>query len=369
MASFWGKSSKFLGSTPGEVSKFTLFPCKHPHKSRNVQIQAKKSTEQQKCKKMQSKLGNIHKTSGTSKIIHESARLCWQDIVSTPAKVRNTKDEASGRTFGRPFSGWKKVASLVPHLPIRKNYWRGWFPEKNMWDEIMSTCRFVKFRLWYIYDHLYRHEICDWSYILYISLQHCERYSFQKTRQPKKSTLNQKTNKRTVFAPPTSSKLANLFQNTSFMAFLKSDLSYDHTTLPEAAIWSTTLNEIIVMFSILVTAHCSETSTPVHLGSLKTNKKTQKINRFGKKTKTRFLPLTCSLKVTFPRTSSYSTESWTLDKGCDLSGNPRKNGEHVTSKDVGNRETSRIYICIHLLSWKITCNLKITPRKKRKGIF
>ena len=151
----------------------------------------------------------------------------------------------------------------------------------------MSTCRFVKFRLWYIYDHLYRHEICDWSYVLYISLQHCERYSFQKTRQPKKSTLNQKTNKLTVFAPPTSSKLANLFQNTSFMAFLKSDLSYDHTTLreAEAAIWSTTLNEIIVMFSILVTAHCSETSTPVHLGSLKTNKKNTKNQQVWKKNK------------------------------------------------------------------------------------
>lgn len=30
----------------------------------------------------------------------------------------------------------------------------------------------------------------------------------------------------TLFAPPTSSTLANLFQNVSFMAFLKSDLSY-----------------------------------------------------------------------------------------------------------------------------------------------
>lgn len=87
---------------------------------------------------MQSKLGSIHKTSGTSKIIHESARLCWQDIVSTPAKVRNTKDEASGRTFGRPFSGWKKVASLVPHLPIRKKLLKGVIPWKKYvgWDHV-----------------------------------------------------------------------------------------------------------------------------------------------------------------------------------------------------------------------------------------
>ena len=171
MASFWGKSSKFLGSTPGEVSKFTLFPCEHPHKSRNVQIQAKKSTEQQKCKKMQSKLGNIHKTSGKSKIIHESARLCWQDIVSTPAKVSEHEGWSFWSNLRSAVFGVEKSCIISSPSPHPKKLLKGVIPWKSMWDEIMSTCRFVKFRLWYIYDHLYidMRSVIDRTYCTY----HC----------------------------------------------------------------------------------------------------------------------------------------------------------------------------------------------------
>ena len=142
----------------------------------------------------------------------------------------------------------------------------------------------------------------------------------------------------------------------------------------------------VLMFITFVTSHCSETSAPVTLAALN---KTHQTNRFGKKQRD-FFPnidwlvlnphlvahlrenghslLLCSSLSTAQFEAWIQLFHWELDTGqrlWPLKESTHTNAENVTSKNVGNR--GNIYICIHLLSWKLTVQPENHPLKKGKS--
>lgn len=201
MASFWGKSSKFQGSWRSfEKINAPFSPCS---RANTLPMSKNKPINQQ------------------NKILQQNPIKMRKHATRSGKSYKNLSSEHKGWSFWsnlRP----KKVA--FPHLPILNKYWRV-IPLKNIY--VMRSCQLadVNFSLWYIYPYRHR-SVIDRTYCTY-HFRIVKDTHFRRQFNQQKSTLNwiKKTNMLTLFAPPTANKLANLFQNVSFMAFLKSDLS------------------------------------------------------------------------------------------------------------------------------------------------